>query len=125
MVSSSYRWTDRSQPQRRVGILAKKARCLGVSGGSASTALDPGLQNTYTRQATTYLERELAANFGIRTGFVWNGRRQVRATVNANRPFDALQRPGHRFVDPGPDGRAGTADDGATFTAYNLAAAER
>src|SRR5262249_59821707 len=25
--------------------------------------------------------------------------------------------------DPGPDGRAGTADDGAVYTAYNLAAA--
>jgi hypothetical protein len=58
----------------------------------------------------------------VRTGFVWNGRRQVRATVNANRPFDAYNVP-IPIRDPGPDGRAGTADDGGTFTAYNLAAA--
>jgi hypothetical protein len=93
---------------------------LGVNGGSVSTALDPDLQNTYTRQATTYVEREVAANFGIRTGFVWNGRRQVRGTVNANRPFAGYNVPA-TVRDLGPDGRAGTADDGATFTAYNLA----
>ena len=95
---------------------------LGVNGGSASTALDPNLQNTYTHQTTTYVEREVAANFGVRTGLVWNGRRQVRANVNANRPFDAYN-VAVPVRDPGPDGRAGTADDGDTFTAYNLAAA--
>src|SRR5712692_6722855 len=93
---------------------------LGVSGGSTSTALDPDLQNTYTRQATGYVEREVAANFGLRTGFVWNGRRQVRGNVNANRPFAGYNVP-VTIRDPGPDGRAGTAGDGAAFTAYNLA----
>src|SRR5581483_7002179 len=58
---------------------------------------------------------------GVRTGFVWNGRRQVRGAVNANRPFDAYNVP-VPIRDPGPDGRAGTADDGTAFTAYNLAA---
>jgi hypothetical protein len=116
-----YRWTT---DLNRNGVWdpGEEGALLGVSGGSTSTALDPNLQNTYTRQATTYLEREIAANFGIRTGFVWNGRRQVRATVNASRPFDAFNVP-VTIRDPGPDGRAGTADDGATFTAYNLAAA--
>ena len=42
--------------------------------------------------------------------------------MNANRPFDAFNVP-VTIRDPGPDGRAGTADDGGTFTAYNLAAA--
>jgi len=116
-----YRWTT---DLNRNGVWdpGEEGALLGVSGGSTSTALDPNLQNTYTRQATTYLEREIAANFGIRTGFVWNGRRQVRATVNASRPFDAFNVP-VTIRDPGPDGRTGTADDGATFTAYNLAAA--
>jgi len=116
-----YRWTTDSN-RNGVWDPGEEGALLGVSGGSTSTALDPNLQNTYTRQATTYFEREIAANFGIRTGFVWNGRRQVRATVNANRPFDAFNVP-VPIRDPGPDGRSGTADDGATFTAYNLAAA--
>jgi hypothetical protein len=116
-----FRWTT---DLNRNGVWdpGEEGALLGVSGGSVSTALDPALQNTYTRQSTAYLEREVAANFGIRTGFVWNGRRQVRATVNANRPFNAYNVP-VSIVDPGPDGRAGTADDGGTFTAYNLAAA--
>jgi hypothetical protein len=67
-----------------------------------------------------YAEREAAANFGVRSGFVWNGRRQVRGTINANRPFAGYTVP-TTIRDPGPDGRAGTADDGASFTALNLA----
>ena len=63
-----------------------------------------------------YLEREVAANFGVRTGFVWNGRRQVRGTVNASRPFGAYTVP-ITIRDPGVDGRVGTADDGGSYTA--------
>jgi outer membrane receptor protein involved in Fe transport len=114
-----YRWTTDSN-RNGVWDPGEEGALLGVSGGSTSTALDPSLQNTYTRQATAYLEREVAANFGVRTGFVWNGRRQIRGTVNANRPFAGYTVP-IAVRDPGPDGRAGTGDDGATFTAYNLA----
>ncbi len=83
-----------------------------------STAFDQNLKNTYTRQATAYVEREVAANFGVRTGFVWNGRRQVRGTVNVNRPLDAYTVP-VTFRDPGADGRVNTADDGGCYTGYN------
>jgi len=114
-----YRWTT-DLNGNGVWDPGEEGAQIGVSGGSASTALDPNLQNTYTRQATTYVEREVAANFGVRTGFVWNGRRQVRGNVNANRPFAGYTVP-VVIRDPGPDGRAGTPDDGATFTAYNLA----
>ena len=116
-----YRWTT---DVNRNGVWdpGEEGGLLGVNGGTVSTALDPDLQNTYTHQTTAYFEREVAANFGVRTGFVWNGRRRVRATVNANRPFDAYNLP-VTIPDPGPDGRTGTADDGGTFTAYNLAAA--
>jgi outer membrane receptor protein involved in Fe transport len=114
-----YRWTT---DLNRNGSWdpGEEGALLGVSGGTASTALDPNLENTYTRQVTTYVEREVAPNFGVRTGFVWNGRRQVRGTIRADRPFDGYTVP-VPIRDPGPDGRAGTADDGATFTAYNLA----
>lgn len=114
-----YRWTT---DLNRNGSWdpGEEGALLGVSGGSVSTALDPNLQNTYTRQLTGYLEREVAPNFGIRSGIVWNGRRQIRGTIRADRPFDGYNVP-ITVRDPGPDGRAGTADDGASFTAYNLA----
>jgi hypothetical protein len=68
------------------------------------------------------VEREVAPDFGVRTGFVWNGRRQLYGTVNVNRPVSAYNVP-VSVTDPGPDGRLGTADDGGAFTAYNLSPA--
>ncbi len=110
-----YRWT--ADPNGNgVWDSGEEGALLGVSGGSTSTALDQNLKNTYTRQATVYFEREVATNFGVRTGFVWNGRRQVRGTVNASRPFGAYTVP-ITIRDPGVDGRVGTADDGGSYTA--------
>lgn len=117
--NKQYRWTNDAN-RNGVWDPGEEGALLGVTGGSVSTALDPALQNTYTRQATTYVERELIPNLGLRSGFVWNGRRQVRATIRADRPFAGYSVP-VTVPDPGPDGRVGTADDGAALTAYNLA----
>lgn len=92
-----------------------------VQGGRATTTFDANLENTYVNQTTVYVERELANNFGVRTGFVWNGRRQVRGQINVNRPLSAYSVP-VTFLDPGPDGRLNTADDGGTLTGYNMTA---
>jgi hypothetical protein len=92
-----------------------------VQGGRATTTFDENLENTYVNQATVYVERELVSNLGVRTGFVWNGRRQVRGQINVNRPLSAYSVPVN-FVDPGPDGRLSTADDGGTLTGYNMTA---
>ena len=116
---TQYRWT--TDTNRNGGWdPGEQGAVLGVSGGSVSTALDPNLQNTFTRQATVYVEREVAHDFGLRSGFVWNGRRQVRATIRADRPFDGYNAP-VTVIDPGPDGRVGTGDDGSSYTAFNLA----
>jgi hypothetical protein len=100
----------------------EQGNLLAVQGGSASTVFDENLENTYVRQVTAYIERELMPNFGLRTGLVWNGRRQVRGQINVNRPLDVYSVPVN-IIDPGPDGLPRTADDGATLTAYNLDAA--
>ena len=115
-----FTWTDSNH--NGTWDPGEEGRLISVSGGSLATVVDPNLQNTFTRQTTGYVERELAPNFGLRTGFVWNGRRQVRATINQNRPLSAYSVP-VTIQDPGPDGRLGTADDGGTFTAYSLSAA--
>ena len=51
-----------------------------VSGGTASTIYDPDIQNTFSHQVLAFVEHEAAPNFGVRTGFVWNGRRQLRGS---------------------------------------------
>jgi outer membrane receptor protein involved in Fe transport len=116
---TQYRWTTDTN-RNGVWDPGEQGAVLGVSGGSVSTALDPNLQNTFTRQMTAYVEREVAHDFGVRSGFVWNGRRQVRSTVRADRPFEGYSVP-VTVTDPGPDGRVGNADDGTAYTAYNLA----
>jgi hypothetical protein len=93
-----------------------------VQGGRATTTFDENLENTYVNQFTAYLEREVMSNFAVRTGFVWNGRRQVRGQINVNRPLDAYTVP-VTFRDPGPDGRLNTGDDAGELTGYNLSAA--
>ncbi len=92
---------------------------LATQGGVASTVVDPDLENTYTRELSTWFERELAANFGVRTGFVMRQIRNQRANRDANRPFSAFNVPA-TFPDPGPDGRSGTSDDGAPISGFNL-----
>jgi hypothetical protein len=91
-----------------------------VSGGTAATVFDPDIQNTFAHQTLAFVEHEAAPNLGVRTGFVWNGRRQLRGAMNINRPISAYTVP-IPVRDPGPDGRTGTADDGGSITAYNLA----
>ena len=98
-------------------------RVLSVSGARAdftpAVTYDPDLKDDYTQSASLYFEREIAANFGIRTGFVWNGVRNPRTTVNVNQPFEAFNQP-TTVANPGPDGGVGTSDDGASVTAFNL-----
>jgi hypothetical protein len=91
-----------------------------VAGGSASTRLDGDVVNTHVQQGSAYVEREVAADFAVRSGVVVNARRAPFGTVNVNRPLSAYTAP-VSIVDPGPDGRIGSADDGPTVTAYNLA----
>jgi hypothetical protein len=92
-----------------------------VSGGSTSTRLDLDIANTYVRQVSVYIEREVAADFGVRTGVVLNARRQPYGTINVGRPLAAYGVP-VAAADPGPDGLFGSADDGTTVTAYDLTA---
>ena len=90
------------------------------AGGTASTIYDPNIRNTYAHQALLFVEHEAAPNLGVRSGLVWNGRRQLRGSFNINRPIEAYTAP-VQVRDPGPDGRPGTSDDGGVINAFNLA----
>ena len=118
--SQTYLWTNDANGNGRWDA-GEEGRLSSVSGGSASTRLDPDIENTYVHQASAYIEREVAPDFGVRTGVVLNARRQPYGTINVSRPLEAYAVP-VAVIDPGPDGRLGSADDGATVTAYNLTA---
>lgn len=97
---------------------------ISISGaradGRPATVVDPTLENEYSRQALVFVEHEVAPGWGARTGFVWNGMRRGRATVNANQPYGAFDT-AVTVIDPGPDGLVATTEDnGGPLTAYNL-----
>ena len=119
--SQTYGWTNDANSNGRWDP-GEEGRLIAVSGGSTSTRLDPSIENTYVRQASAYIEREVAPDFGVRTGMVLNAKRQPHGTINVSRPLSAYSVP-VAAVDPGPDGRLGSADDGGTVTAYSLTAA--
>lgn len=117
--SYRYTWNDSNgdlfyQPGEE-GVL------LATNGGVASVRIDPALKNAYSRQVSAFVEHQIAQNFGVRTGVVWIGDRNPRTNVNENRPYDGYNVP-VTVRDPGPDGIVGSADDGGTLTAWNLAA---
>jgi hypothetical protein len=119
--SQTHLWTNDANANGRWDR-GEEGPLSSVSGGSASTRLDPGIRNAYVRQATAYIEREVAPNVGVRTGVVLNAKRQPYGTINASRPLEAYAVP-VTAIDPGPDGLFGSADDGPTVTAYDLTAA--
>jgi hypothetical protein len=88
-------------------------------GGAAIESLDPSLRLPVLNEAAGWLERELPASIGIRTGVVWRGGDRHFARQNALQPFEAFTLP-VALRDPGPDGVAGSPDDGPTIDAYDL-----
>lgn len=116
--SKSYAWLNDADGNGRWSP-GEEGSLRSVSGGSTSTRLDPGIENTFAHQASAYLEREVAPDVGLRTGVVVIARRQPIGTINVSRPLSAYSIP-VSVVDPGPDGRLDTVDDGAPMTAYDL-----
>lgn len=111
-----YAWTDANGD--RAWQRGEEGRLIARVGGTALT-LDPDLKNAYTDEFAGWLDHELAANVQVRTGVVWRGQRQLRQTINVAQPYGAFSVP-VAVRDPGPDGRANTADDGALLTLVNL-----
>jgi hypothetical protein len=113
-----YSWTD---PNGN-GIYdpGEEGRLVSTSGGAATEALDPDLEDTYTRELAGWFERELMTNFGVRTGLVWRGQRQRYQRVNVFQAFGNFTVP-VTIPDPGPDNRLGTGDDGPSIQGMNLA----
>ena len=87
--SQTYLWTNDANGNGRWDQ-GEEGPLTAVSGGSASTRLDPGIENTYVHQATAYIEREVARDLGVRTGVVLNARRQPYGTINVSRPLERL-----------------------------------
>ena len=71
----------------------EEGRLNSSAGGVTSVLLAENLKDTYTQEVAFWLEREVMANFGVRTGAVWRGERQLAMQFNANRPYSAFNVP--------------------------------
>jgi hypothetical protein len=113
-----HRWNDLNNNNR--WDPGEEGALVSSRGGAALESLDPNLKDARTDEIAAFVEREVIANFGVRAGYVWRGVRNAYARINAAQPFSAFTVP-VTVADPGPDGRVGTADDGPSLTAYDLA----
>jgi hypothetical protein len=114
-----HRWNDLNNDNRWQP--GEEGQQTDARGGSTTESLDPNLENQYTKEFATFVEREVMANFGVRAGYVWRGERNHYGRYNINRPYSAFTVP-VSVPDPGPDGRIGTTDDGAAIAAFDLPA---
>ncbi len=87
--------------------------------GGSNVSIDPELRNSYTDEASFFLERAVLADLGVRVGFVWKKDSDGWQQMNTARPASAFNVP-TTIRDPGPDGVLGTADDGADIAGFNL-----
>ena len=112
-----FEWTD--VDGSGVWEAGEEFRLLARRGGAATESLDPDLEIPVLQEVAGWIERELPAGIGVRTGAVWRGEHQHFARQNANQPFSAFTVP-VTLPDPGLDGLVGTADDGPTLRGYDL-----
>jgi hypothetical protein len=115
---ADYTWNDNGdrlyQPGEE-GVVGQNFRYTGV----ASVALDAGLENAYTDEASVFVEREVMRDLGVRVGYVWKKDNNGWQQIVPNRPFAAYNVP-VTVVDPGPDGLAATTADNGTLQLLNL-----
>ncbi len=88
-------------------------------GGVANASIDPDLKNSFTDEASVFLERVVIPDLGVRAGFVWKKDNDGWQQVNTLRPLSVYNVP-VTIIDPGPDGNAATIADNGTFAFLNL-----
>src|SRR5262249_38745064 len=98
---------------------------------ASNQILNPNLKMPDIWETTASVERELAANTGIRVMYVHKlvsgsivNSTNNSVTINTLRPYSAWSVPITRR-DPGPDGVLGTSDDAGSITLYDYTAAYR
>jgi hypothetical protein len=123
-ASASFRWTDPDHngnytPGEVNLNLNGNPDFLSIS-SAANRRINSDLVQPKTTEVTLSFERELAANFGVHTGYVFRHRQDYFTTPGPNelRPPSAYNIALSRR-DPGPDGVLNTADDAGSVTIYD------
>jgi hypothetical protein len=89
---------------------------VSLNGGSTRVPNPDELQPKVDEYSLN-LEHELMSNFSVRVTGVYTREFNLRRLVGVYRPYDSYHIPVTN-LDPGPDGRVGTADDPGTRVTY-------
>ena len=119
--ATTYLWNDVNQ--NRLFERNELGNFVSTTGASARV-LNSNLEQPLTDEFTLTLERELFADFSVRSSYVYKREFNQFQDVNPLRPFSAYTIPITR-TDPGPDGLTGNADDGEPITYYDYNASFR
>jgi hypothetical protein len=103
--------------QFTINELGQNRSANGVGGSSA--LISPDLNDPYTDAMSLWFERELGNNMGFRVGYTFRTDGNTSQTVQLARTYDLFTLP-RTFADPGVDGIVGNADDGQSFTWYDI-----
>lgn len=126
-TTTTYRWTDRNGNNNydagEVNLDLNGPDFISTAGAS-TTPLNPNLEQPVTTEFSASLEREVASNFSMKMTYVDKAQSGLFAPLNVLRPYSAYDIPLTRR-DPGPDGVAGTPDDGGDVTFYDYNPAYR
>ncbi len=76
-------------------------------------AIDPELRHSHVTQLVVGLERELFADFSVQTQYIRRRFNDFMGLIDTATIYEPAQR-----VDPGPDGRLNTADDGGLLGVF-------
>lgn len=114
---SQYDWADLNQDG--VWQRGEEARRQRRRGGDAIESMSADLELPLLDEAGAWIEQSLRGGVAVRAGAIWRLERFPYVRQNVNQPFEAFTVP-VAIRDRGPDGVAGTADDGPVFTAYDL-----
>ena len=82
---------------------------------STNLGIDPNIRQSYIDQVLLGVERELIPNLSVTAQYIKRNFRDFMGFIDTGSIYEPVTK-----VDPGIDGKVGTADDGGTFTAYNL-----
>jgi hypothetical protein len=109
--SEQYVWNDangdhRFQVGEQTGTPVVSAVLVN---GQILTSIDPNFSRPYTDEYTFSVDRELMANFMLGPNVTYRRERNTQPSMNPDNPYDSVLT---NAVDPGPDGFAGTTDDG-------------
>jgi hypothetical protein len=115
----TYNWNDRNGDRR---YQAGEEGALTSTTLSGSIQFDPEITQPYSHDATLYVERQVSESIGARAGFVYKTEDDLITQYVPGRGLSAYTVP-FSFLDIGPDGRSGTADD-RTLTLLGVPAAQ-